>query len=120
MTTEMELVVGADGGVRCPYDETLVLRELGKLQITRASHVEPDAEGFWWAVMRAGAGVVRDEGGGSGGGEGVVGGRWGVNGRDEQIAANRFSIPQDFIAILLQVFVRPVLSTCFEGLGPVR
>jgi hypothetical protein len=51
MTSEMQLVVGADGVARCIYDEALDLRELGKLQITRASHVEPDAEGYWWADM---------------------------------------------------------------------
>ena len=49
--TEIELVVGVDGGVRCIYDESLDLRALGKLQITRASHVEPDRDGFWWADM---------------------------------------------------------------------
>ena len=51
MTTEMELVVGVDGMARCIYGEELELRELGKLQITRASHVEPDRGGFWWADM---------------------------------------------------------------------
>jgi hypothetical protein len=53
MTTEieMELVVAADGVARCIYDEALDLREIGKLQITRASHVEPDRGGFWWADM---------------------------------------------------------------------
>jgi hypothetical protein len=51
MTTEMELVVDAGGDVRCIYDEVLDLREIGTLQITRASHVEPDAEGYWWADM---------------------------------------------------------------------
>jgi hypothetical protein len=51
MTSEMELVVDAGGDVRCIYDEALDLREIGKLQITRASHVEPDAEGYWWADM---------------------------------------------------------------------
>ena len=51
MTTEMELVVDAEGDVRCVYGEELDLRELGKLQITRASHVEPDRDGFWWADM---------------------------------------------------------------------
>jgi hypothetical protein len=51
MTTEMELVVDAGGDVRCIYDEALDLREIGKLQITRASHVEPDAGGYWWADM---------------------------------------------------------------------
>jgi hypothetical protein len=47
----MELVVDAGSGVRCVYGEELDLREFGKLQITRASHVEPDADGFWWADM---------------------------------------------------------------------
>jgi hypothetical protein len=47
MTSEMELIVDAGGDVRCIYGEELDLRELGKIQITRASHVEPDAEGFW-------------------------------------------------------------------------
>ena len=51
MSSEMELVVDAGGDVRCIYDEALDLRELGKLQITRASHVEPDRDGFWWADM---------------------------------------------------------------------
>jgi hypothetical protein len=49
--SEMELVVGVDGVARCIYDEALDLREFGKLQITRASRVEPDAEGYWWADM---------------------------------------------------------------------
>lgn len=51
MTTDMELVVDGGGDVRCIYDEALDLREIGKLQITRASHVEPDRDGFWWADM---------------------------------------------------------------------
>ena len=51
MTSEMELVVAADGVARCIYDEALDLREIGTLKITRASHVEPDAEGYWWADM---------------------------------------------------------------------
>jgi hypothetical protein len=51
MTSDMELVVGCDGGVRCIYDEALDLREIGRLMITRASHVEPDRDGFWWADM---------------------------------------------------------------------
>ena len=51
MTSEFELVVGCDGVARCIYDEALDLREIGKLQITRASHVEPDRDGFWWADM---------------------------------------------------------------------
>ena len=58
MTNEMELVVGIEGSVRCIYDEALDLREIGKLQITRASHVEPDAEGYWWADMGPSGGPV--------------------------------------------------------------
>lgn len=51
MTSDMELVVGCDGGVKCIYDEALDLREIGRLSITRASHVEPDRDGYWWADM---------------------------------------------------------------------
>ena len=58
MTSDMELVVGADGVARCIYDEALDLREIGTLKITRASHVEPDAEGCWWADMGPSGGPV--------------------------------------------------------------
>jgi hypothetical protein len=58
MTTEMELLVGCDGVARCIYAEVLDLREIGKLQITRASHVEPDSEGHWWADMGPSGGPV--------------------------------------------------------------
>ena len=58
MTSEMELVVGVDGVARCIYDEALDLREIGKLQITRASHVEPDAEGYCFADMGPSGGQV--------------------------------------------------------------
>jgi hypothetical protein len=58
MTSEMELVVDAAGDVRCVYGEELDLREFGRLQITRASHVEPDRDGFWWADMGPSGGPV--------------------------------------------------------------
>ena len=58
MTSDMELVVGTDGGVNCIYGEELDLREIGKLQITRASHLEPDRDGFWWADMGPSGGPV--------------------------------------------------------------
>ena len=58
MTNDMELVVGVDGVARCIYDEALDLRKFGKLHITRASHVEPDAEGYWWADMEPSGGPV--------------------------------------------------------------
>jgi len=58
MTSDMELVVSGDGVARCIYDEGIDLREIGTLQITRASHVEPDAEGYWWADMGPSGGAV--------------------------------------------------------------
>jgi hypothetical protein len=58
MMSEMELVIDAGGVVRCIYDEAMELREIGKLQITRASHVEPDRDGFWWADMGPSGGPV--------------------------------------------------------------
>jgi hypothetical protein len=58
MTGEMELVVDAGGDVRCIYDEGIDLREIGTLKITRASHVEPDAESYWWADMGPSGGPV--------------------------------------------------------------
>ena len=58
MSSEMELVVAAGGDARCVYGEELDLREIGKLQITRASHVEPDRDGFWWADMGPSGGPV--------------------------------------------------------------
>ena len=58
MTTKVELVVDAGSDVRCIYGEELHLRAVGKLQITRASHVEPDREGFWWANMGPSGGPV--------------------------------------------------------------
>jgi len=51
MTSRMELIVAADGVARCIYDEGIDLREIGTLKITRASHVEPDRDGHWWADM---------------------------------------------------------------------
>jgi hypothetical protein len=58
MTTKMELVVDAGGDVRCLYDETLDLRDIGRLQITRARHVEPDAKDYRWADMGPSRGLM--------------------------------------------------------------
>lgn len=35
----------------CIYMETIDLAQLGNLSIRRASHVEPDAHGHWWADL---------------------------------------------------------------------
>ena len=38
-------------GVRAIYTEDIDLAVLGSLAITRASHVEPDQQGRWWADL---------------------------------------------------------------------
>jgi len=47
----MEPVVKPDGSVRCVYGEELDLSVLGRLEITRASHVEPTQDGLWQADL---------------------------------------------------------------------
>ena len=47
----MQLVIGATGEVWCIYDEAIELDVLGRLHIARVSHVEPDANGRWWADL---------------------------------------------------------------------
>jgi hypothetical protein len=45
------IVVGAGGELRALYTEALPLALLGRLAIRRASHVEPDEHGRWWADL---------------------------------------------------------------------
>jgi hypothetical protein len=47
----MQLIVGPGGWVKCLYSEAIDLAALGPLKIVRASHVEPDDEGRWWAAL---------------------------------------------------------------------
>jgi hypothetical protein len=47
----MLLLVLTTGEIRCLYDEMIDLTQLGQPAITRASHVEPDADGEWWADL---------------------------------------------------------------------
>lgn len=51
MRVAMQLVVAPDGGVRCVYGEEIALQSLGRVEIRRASHVEPDAQGRWFAGL---------------------------------------------------------------------
>jgi hypothetical protein len=51
MEAAMLLVIDRMGCVRCLYSETLDLHRLGQLTIARASHVEPDHQGQWWADL---------------------------------------------------------------------
>jgi hypothetical protein len=45
------LTVDPQGGVRCLYNEAVDLASLGAVSIRRASHVEPDDQGRWWADL---------------------------------------------------------------------
>ncbi len=47
----MDLVISPKGEVRCVYDETIDLHQLGPPQIQRASHVEPSSDGRWHADL---------------------------------------------------------------------
>jgi len=47
----MQLVIDRQGNVRCVYGEEIDLAALGQVSIRRGSHVEPDAEGKWWADL---------------------------------------------------------------------
>jgi hypothetical protein len=47
----MLLRIDPQGNVTCLYGEALDLARLGKVSIRRASHVEPDEEGQWWADL---------------------------------------------------------------------
>jgi hypothetical protein len=49
----MHLRIDPDGTVRCIYDEAIDLSSLGTPAIRRASHVEPDEHGSWWADLSA-------------------------------------------------------------------
>jgi hypothetical protein len=54
----MQLIIEPDGLVRCIYDEAIDLSSLGVVSITRASHVEPDDCGQWWADLEPVSGPV--------------------------------------------------------------
>lgn len=47
----MQLVIDRHGQMHCLYQEEIDLNTLGSLSIRRASHVEPDAGGQWWADL---------------------------------------------------------------------
>jgi hypothetical protein len=45
------MIVSPSGTITCVYGELLDLAELGRLSIRRASYVEPDEHGQWWADL---------------------------------------------------------------------
>jgi hypothetical protein len=54
----MELMITPYGQVRCFYEEAFELAALGRIEIARASHVEPDACGQWWANLEPVGGPI--------------------------------------------------------------
>ncbi len=47
----IDLIIEAEGAVRCIYTDELPLSAIGILHISRGSHVEPNAEGQWLADL---------------------------------------------------------------------
>jgi hypothetical protein len=47
----MQLMIAPGGQIRCIYGEEIDLASLGSPTIARASHVEPDQQGRWWADL---------------------------------------------------------------------
>ena len=47
----ISLLVDRRGDVLCLYNEEIDLAAIGALRIRRASHVEPDTLGRWWADL---------------------------------------------------------------------
>ena len=47
----MHLIINPAGNLRGIYGEEIDLHVLGSVEIRRASHVEPDAAGQWWADL---------------------------------------------------------------------
>lgn len=54
----MELLIQSQGLIRTLYDEVIPLHSLGKVQLSRASHVESDARGEWTADLGPSSGPV--------------------------------------------------------------
>ena len=50
----MELVISTVGVITTIYDEALDLGAIGRQRIVRASHVEPDDQGRWFAEIIGG------------------------------------------------------------------
>jgi len=47
----MELLIEANGNIRCVYGEAIPLAQLGYVEIRRGSHVEPTGDGRWTADL---------------------------------------------------------------------
>ena len=47
----MEIIIDPAGQARCVYCEDIDLTTIGEVVVSRASHVEHDAQGQWWADL---------------------------------------------------------------------
>ena len=54
----MVLVISPCGQIRCLYDETIDLNQLGPTSICRGSFVEPDSSGQWHADLAPANGPI--------------------------------------------------------------
>ena len=54
----MALIVNPRGQALCLYTEAIDLRSLGMIRVARASHLEPDDQGRWWADLSPVAGPI--------------------------------------------------------------
>ena len=54
----MYLYISTQGLIRAIYGEDLPFQSLGTVRIQRASHVEPDGTGNWWADLGPSGGPV--------------------------------------------------------------
>ena len=46
----MQIVIETNGNARCVYCETIDLAILGRVNVRRASHVEPNDDGYGWTA----------------------------------------------------------------------
>jgi hypothetical protein len=51
MSRAMQILIARDGSMRCLYSDALPLHAFGTLNIARASCVEPDVQGQWFADL---------------------------------------------------------------------
>ena len=54
----MQIVFTPQGDARAIYDESIDLSALGAVEVRRASHVEPDGAGGWYADLSPVGGPV--------------------------------------------------------------
>ena len=54
----MTIIIDSAGQMHCLYTEAIDLRAMGTLCVARASQIEPDEQGHWWADLSLVAGPI--------------------------------------------------------------